>query len=170
MINGLFSRLISMFVVLFILGLVACNDNTSSNNASVSEERINDIEVTDVGDFGFMFNDTEEGGMINFRSNDITHCGLVFIRSKLVQGYTTRVTAIGEGTVGLSCLAGKYAYAMTDRGDTYVNLTVVELGKTAVLNLDFSLYSGRGKDMLTRDNITLFVNEKQLETIFSAKQ
>jgi hypothetical protein len=87
----------------------------------------------------------------------------------LIQGYATRATIIGEGEVDLTCLTDKYAYTMTQKGGTYVDLSVVEMGKSATLKLGFSLYSVRGKDTLTRDDITLVVNEQQLKTIFAAK-
>lgn len=127
------------------------------------------FEVTELEGYDIMFNDMEAGAMINFKSAEIEYCGLVFIKSKFVQGYSTRITALGEGDMDLTCLMRDHHYAMTNNGDTYVQLNIEELGEKAVLKLSFSLYSVRAKMKLVKENITLVVNNKQLKTMFEPK-
>ena len=60
-----------------VIFMIGCD-----NSAQKSVE----VFIVGVPDLGFMFNDAEEGRHINFKSGKISHCGLSFIKSKLVQG------------------------------------------------------------------------------------
>lgn len=154
-----------LFVVSSII-VASCNDGAPTDKkaeSSLSQETT--FVVTEVEGYDIIFNDTEAGAMINFKSDEIEHCSLVFVKSKFVQGYSARITALGEGDMDLTCLMRDHHYAMTDSGDSYVQLNIEELGDKAVLKLSFSLYSVRAKMKLVKENIALVVNNKQLKTM-----
>lgn len=167
--SAILSRIIALFFAVAMIATVGCDDNAARQQSVATNKQKSVFNVTEINGFGFMFNDTEEGGMINFKSDEISHCSLVFVKSKFIQGYNTRITTLGQGEIDLTCLTDKYHYAMTDNGSTYVQLAVEKLGDEAVLKLDFSLYSVRKKNMLTKENIMLVVNKAQLKTLFANK-
>ena len=160
---------IFMFSFAFIL-LIGCNDNAQDRNVSATDKIIStEYYVTEVSGLDFMFNDTEEGGMISFAFDEYGHCGLTFVKSKFVRGYSTRVSGTGGRDIDLTCISDKYTYSLLGKENTYAQLTIVELGDDAILDLGFSLYSARAAQMLTRNNIRLAINRQQLALLLASK-
>ena len=125
----------------------------------------NYFSVTGVNDYDFLFSDTDPGGAITFNNVDFIQCRISFIKSKFIQGYTTRVSSIGEGDLDITCMTDKELFALDNSGSTYVELTVSELSDKAIINLSFSLFSMRDKNVLTKENITLELNQLQLSQL-----
>lgn len=161
----IYSLAIMMCVVSSAI-VMGCNEGAPTDKQSGSKDfQESNYEITEVEGHDIMFNDTEAGALINFKSNEIDHCSLVFVKNKFVNGYNARITDLGVGDLDLTCLMADHHYAMTNNGETYVQLNIDELGEKAELRLNFSLYSIRTKMKLTRENVVLVVNNNQLKAI-----
>lgn len=156
----------TLFFVILILFTFGCNDDYSNSKvANKQTNATNEFNVTGVNDFELLFNATDAGSLITFNSGSIEHCNLSFIKSKFIQGYTTRTVKLGEGEVDVDCLTKNGHFSLDKSGSTYAQMTVTELSDKAVITLSFSLSSSSSKTLLTRENVTLIVNMQQLKTM-----
>jgi hypothetical protein len=163
MLTAYFTVRRSLFFVLFFLFVSGC-DQTSQNSHD-AKAKINyssEFTVTGVNDYDFLINDTEAGGVINFTSKDMQQCSLSFVLSKFNQGYSVRTDKLGDGDIDLTCLSGSDYFTLNNSGTTYAAMTVAKLDNTANITLSFSLFSIKSKHVLKRENVTLFLNEKQV--------
>lgn len=156
----------SLFFVVFFLFVSGC-DQTSQNSHETKAETDapSEFTVTGVNEYEFLINDTEAGGVINFASEDMQQCSLSFVLSKFNQGYSVRTDKLGDGNIDLTCLSENDYFALNNSGTTYAAMTVTKLDNTARITLSFSLFSIKSKHVLKRENVTLFLNEKQVIAI-----
>lgn len=158
------------FNILFLIGIMlftfGCNDKSSNSPATNPKTNpASEYKVTGVNDFELLFNATDAGGLITFNSDTIEHCNLSFIKSKFIQGYTTRTVKLAAGDIDIDCLSNNDHFSLDDSGSTYAEMTVTELTDKAVITLNFSLSSSSSKTVLTRKNVLLTVNMQQLKTM-----
>jgi len=129
----------------------------------------NEYTVTMVNEEEVLFNDTDLlAGIIMFESPQIKMANLTFIKSKFQEGYTTRISNLGEGDLDLFCLSNEDEadhYSMAASDSTYVQMTVTELSDIAVIKLSFTLYSVMTDREFSREDVTLTLNNKQLTAL-----
>ena len=157
--------------ILFFLAVVALTVSCDQGPSNILQEasttnKGSEFYVTDINNYEFLFNDTENGGVISFASNELKQCNLSFIKSKLIEGYVTRVTKLGEGDIDLTCLAENDHFSMDESGSTFTEIAFSKLEGKAVVKLSFSLVSDISKSTLIKGDVMLEINESQLKKLW----
>lgn len=159
-----------IFIVLLLLGCEFDSENPSQSEKSLVSKLFsngNDFSVTGVNDFQFLFNETEIGGIINFKSSDFQQCTLAFKKAKFVQGFEASVSIPESGDFDVTCLSDKDNYFINENENTYAKIRIDEVSQQAKITLSFSLIGYNSEKLVTRENFSLVVNKKQLESLLT---
>jgi len=154
-----------VLVIFAVATFASSGKDTGVQKDTGKEITSREYQVTGVNDFDLRFANNDPAGMIVFKSDAIEQCTLAFVKSRFIQGRTTRAVKSGEGDVGLDCLNQDDVFGLDYSGTTYVKMTVKELGDKAVIALSFSLRGANSQTVLSKDNVTLVVSRDQLKTM-----
>jgi len=146
-------------LISFFLLICACD-----NKANTSEREFN---VISVNEFPFFYNDTEQGGLINFQSSEFEQCTLTFILTNFVQYYQNESSNAETGDLDLTCLNNEDLFTLNDRDNTYAQIKVNELNDKATITLDFAIAAFNSDKIVIKKDIVLTVNAEQLKILFS---
>ena len=114
-----------------------------------------------------MFNDTEIGGIINFESAEFQQCTLAFKQVKFVQGFEASIKAPETGDFDVTCLSDDDNFSINDSDSTYAKMKIDEVNEQARVTLSFSLVGYNSEKLVTKEDVSLVINSKQLKALLS---
>jgi len=149
------------FFAIFSLVIVLC----ACDNKHVPSEP--EFSVSSINDYPFLYNDTQKGGIINFKSNEFEQCTFTFIQANFAQGYQYRISQSESGEIDLSCLNDEDLFGLNESEKTYAQVSIAIKNDNATVTLNFSLMGFNSEKLVVKRDIVLEINAQQLKTLQS---
>lgn len=124
-----------------------------------------EFQLVGVNDVAFQFDDGSEGAVIVFKSDQLDKCRLSFAKDKFAEGYSYRVSELGEGNMDLTCLSERDIYALSPMAPTYVELNVLSSNSEPRVEVKFSLYGFKSKKILKKESVVLDLTSSQVRVL-----
>lgn len=154
-------------ILIFSLSVSACGmesgDSADEENNTTSAGSA-EFTVTSVSDYKFMFNDKDVGGIINFASEQLSHCTLAFAAKKFVAGYEAKILQESDTDFDLSCINDNDSFLLEPSASTFAHMKVVDSNEVI---LDFELIGLNSREKVKKSNVSLKLSEAQLRSLLA---